>query len=256
VIDVDGLEYAHARLWARNGERPDEADWRHLEVVRELRAALDAARETRLRDWTAGIAPHDGAHEIEATLRRHWRRLIAEVTGWMPAEWRAPVAWCGALADLPVLQYLARGGPPLAWMRDDPVYRNLCTSEPAACPAALVTGPFAPLVPAWANPDRFLAEWRGEWIRRLPRERLAAAPLLERLATALEQHLALFSDAAPSEGWPLRRALQWRLASLFRRAVLDPAAAFVFLALSALDVERLRGELVRRAAFPRSPLAA
>jgi hypothetical protein len=37
--------------------------------------------------------------------------------------------------------------------------------------------------------------------------------------------------------------------------VLDPAAAFVFLALSALDVERLRGELVRRAAFPRAPLA-
>ena len=52
------------------------------------------------------------------------------------------------------------------------------------------------------------------------------------------------------DGWPLRRALQARLALLFRRAMLDPAAAFIFLALTALDLERLRGELLRRAAFP------
>lgn len=255
MIDIDGLEYAHARLCARNGERPDEADWGHLEAVRELRATLDAARDTRLRHWTTGIAPQDSAHQIEATLRGHWRGLIAEVTGWMPAEWQASLAWCGALADLPVLQYLARGGPSLTWMRDDPVYRDVCIGEPAARAAALGTGPLAPLVPAWPDPDRFLVVWRAEWIRRLPRATLTAAPRLQRLATVLEQHLTAFGEAAPSEGWALRRALQLRLASLFRRAVLDPAAAFVFLALSALDVERLRGELVRRATFPRSPLA-
>jgi len=38
--------------------------------------------------------------------------------------------------------------------------------------------------------------------------------------------------------------------------MLDPAAAFIFLALAALDLERLRGELARRAAFPRLPLLA
>jgi hypothetical protein len=256
VIEVDGLEYAQARLSARNGERPDEVEWRHMAVVRELAGSLDAARQTRLRRWTADITPQDRVHEIEATLRRHWRKLVAEVAGWMPAEWRAAVAWCGALADLPPLQYLARGGPVLAWMRDDPVYRDLCTDQPGAGPAALVTGPLAPLLPAWADPDRFLTVWSAEWVRRLPRGSLGATPLLERLATGLEQHLAAFGGATPSDGWALRRALQLRVASLFRRAMLDPTAAFAFLALTALDIERLRGELVRRAAFPRSPLAA
>jgi hypothetical protein len=52
------------------------------------------------------------------------------------------------------------------------------------------------------------------------------------------------------DGWPLRRTLQARLTLLFRRAMLDPAAAFAYLALTALDLERLRGELLRRAAFP------
>jgi len=41
-----------------------------------------------------------------------------------------------------------------------------------------------------------------------------------------------------------------------RRAMLDPAAAFAYLALIALDLERLRGELLRRAAFPGLPLVA
>jgi len=255
MIELDGLEYAQARLWARNGERPDEVEWRQIEVIRELHAALDAAHGTRLRHWTAGIASRDGAHQIEATLRQHWRGLVAEVTGWMPVEWRASLAWCGALIELPTLQYLARGGEQLTWMRDDPVYRGLWSDVPGARSGVPISGSLAPLAPAWANPDRFLDEWRAEWTRRLPRS-LAAIPLLERLSAVLEEHFALFGTAAPSESWPLRRALQVRLASLFRRAVLDPAAAFVFLALSALDVERLRAELVRRATFPRSPLAA
>jgi len=140
-------------------------------------------------------------------------------------------------------------------MRDDPVYRDLCFAEAATPPAALVSGPLAPLVSAWADPDRFLTVWRAEWTRRLPRS-LAAAPLLQRLATLLESHLAVFAEAVPGESWPLRRALQARLASLFRRATLDPAAVFVFLAQSALDLERLRGELLRRATFPGAPLAA
>jgi len=38
--------------------------------------------------------------------------------------------------------------------------------------------------------------------------------------------------------------------------MLTPAAAFIFIALSALDCERLRGELLRRVVFPRLPLAS
>jgi hypothetical protein len=47
-----------------------------------------------------------------------------------------------------------------------------------------------------------------------------------------------------------------RLALLYRRATSNPAAAFIFLALCALDMERLRGELLRRAIFPRFGVAA
>ena len=256
MIAVDSWEYMQARLSARNGERPDDATWRHLEVMRELSAALDAARGSHLRQWTTGITPEHSVHEIEATLRAHWRALVAEVANWMPGQWRSCVAWCAVLADLPVLQYLARDGRALAWMRSDAVYRDLCVEASGACPAAWIVGPLAPLAAAWAEPDRFLAAWRAEWLRRLPRSSLADTPLLARLVVILDRHFAAFGEADSSNGWSLRRALQAQLTLLLRRAVLDPAAAFVFLALATLDFERLRGELARRAAFPRAPLAS
>jgi hypothetical protein len=68
-------------------------------------------------------------------------------------------------------------------------------------------------------------------------------------------HLIAFRALPPGDGTALRRALKPKLATLFRYAIATPAATFVFLALTLLDGERLRGELIRRAAFPRVPLA-
>jgi hypothetical protein len=58
------------------------------------------------------------------------------------------------------------------------------------------------------------------------------------------------------EAVPLRRDLEARFVACFRRHPLEPAAAFAWLGLCALDLERLRGELARRLAFPRARLVA
>ena len=255
MIGAGSLEYAQARIGARNGERPREADWQRIEVVREFGGALDAAKGTRLRHLVAGISPSHGVHDVEARLRARWRSLVAEVASWMPAEWQPALRWCETLIDLPVLQYLADGSEAWPWMRNDPLYGGLCSDDPRGREQALREGRFAALASAWAARDRFLPTWRAEWIRRLPRTP-ASDSLLARLVALVEQHVVAFSTLAVGDAWPLRRALQARLATLFRRATLDPAAAFTFLGLAALDIERLRGELVRRAAFPRARLAA
>ncbi len=86
-------------------------------------------------------------------------------------------------------------------------------------------------------------------------DRRERTSLLRETVGLLAEHANAFRDPSASDGWALRRALHARLSRLFRRATLDPAAAFIFLALSALDFERLRGEILRRVAFPRLPLA-
>lgn len=268
MIDCGSLEFAQARLQARHGQRATEADWQRLEVTREFGALLDVARHTPLQPWLVGLTRDSRSHQIEAVLRGHGRALVTELAGWMPARWQAAVAWCAVLPDLPLLQHLARGGAAPPWLGDDAAWRPLAGVAPGAAgeaaertatapapvlPAAALTGTvYAPLAAAWPAPATLGAAWHAEWRRRLPRPLRppeAGEDSLRQLVQTLRAHAGAFAAAPPAQAGLLRRALQARLTLLLRRSALEPAAAFTHLALSALDLERLRGELLRRALF-------
>jgi len=238
------LEYACARVGARMGERPDEAAWRAIAGIRGFAAFLEAARTPPFRRWTGGIAADGDPHGVEAVLLGHWRTLVDEVCVWMPEKWHAAISWVGALGDLPVAQYLARGGVPLPWMRDDPVYRELSRSG-----GPPTSGTLVPLAATWTSPEGFFRAWTEEWSLRVPDLADAEPGAISDYTRLLTAGRAAPLDAPAGDGMPARRALSSRLIALYRRAMLDPAAVFIFLALSALDIERLRGELVRRAIF-------
>jgi len=53
-----------------------------------------------------------------------------------------------------------------------------------------------------------------------------------------------------------RNALARRLRAMFREMTLHPAVAFVFLALTAIDMTRLRAELLRHALLRETGLAS
>jgi hypothetical protein len=249
VIECGSLEYAQARLQARHGRRADAAAWQRLETVREYGALLDAARQSPLRAWTVGLTPGSRTHEIEAVLRGHWRAAVDETAGWMPPAWQPAIGWCTLVPLLPALQHLARGGAVRPWMQDDTVLRAVCAAAPGTRAAALQGTPAAALAPAWATPDGLGAAWWQEWSRRLPRP-LQADEHLHAVASLVRAHGHAFAAAPAGPGALLRRTLQERLAPWLRRAAAEPAAAFVHLALCALDLERLRGELLRRGLFP------
>lgn len=229
-----GMEYVQAHLQARYGQRPDEAAWQRLAALRGWPAALAWARESAFRVWLDGSSEAGGAQALEAALRRRWRALVMEVARWMPPEWRAAVAWCALLPELPALDHLLAGGEALPWMDGEPTLSALSQGHTFA------RQPGLSLVEAW------LTEWR----RRAPPVDEEDAALIGALERALREHAAAFRVAPPGEAWPLRRRLQARLDALFRRCVLSPAAAFVFLALALLDLERLRAALIPRALLP------
>jgi len=258
VISAGSLEYAHARIWARHGQRPGETLWRRIETTRDLAAVLELARGSALACWIEGIGPAAGAHGIEQALRRHWRERVSEVAAWMPPAWAASIEWCAVLADLPAWQHLARGGAVLPWMAADPRLRPLPDagdagdSRKGGPPEAQALRTVLDL--AHAGPQDLLPLWRAEWRRRLPAA-AASQGIDSHLLPLLAQHAGAFATPQAVDGWALRRQLQSRLVLLLRRLLVEPVTAFVYLALSALECERLRGELVRRAAFPRGGAA-
>jgi hypothetical protein len=237
MIREGDLDYACARIGARYGARPDDSAWRRIETVRDLPAMLDAARATTLRPWTAGLSAEEDVHATERALRGHWRALAAELAAWMPARWKASLAWCALVPQLAAIDHVRRGQ---VLSFDDALDARLTERRDA----------LAPLFEA--SDARSLVEaWRAEWRRRLPRSHAREAPLLAPLAKAVGAHFDAMRAAPPGDATPIVRSLGRRLEALYRRASLEPTAAFAYLALAAIDLARLRGEIVRRALFPR-----
>lgn len=227
-----GFGYAQARAQARCAERVTDGGWAALANVEGYRAFLERARETGLRRWLRGISAHAGPHEIERQLRRELREEIGEAARWAPAPWRAAVAWTAGLVYLPLVRRALAEGMTEAWMRDDP--------EIAALAAR-----------GWASLERWHQEWRKRW----PPCGARAREALERLVARVRSHLGSVAGLATAERlsgrevWARRRELQGHAQRLFRIEPLGPAALFGYLLLTALELERLRGELARRAVF-------
>jgi hypothetical protein len=137
----------------------------------------------------------------------------------------ARTAWSRTVAEAASWMPL-EWGPALAW----------CDSPKAPHPTLL--------------PSLGTSGWRSRWPAGHD------DPGLEELAAVIAGHLARFRIALPHEANALRRGFEQRLLAFFRRHPVQPCAAFAWLALAALDLERLRGEIERRLAFPEARIAA
>jgi hypothetical protein len=256
------IEYAQARLQARYGQRGDEPLWVQIRGARSFGAVLETLRASPLRRWVTAIPVDADADEVELRLRAELRSAIAEVAGWMPDEWQPALLWTAHLVDRPAVVRLASGEAPLPWMRRDAVLQQYADPDADARRAALRNGALEAVVRAVeaqaseaagrrAAPLEAVARavWLDEWRRRWPDRTGEDALALEELVRLFVRHLPRFSELGPEEATVLRRELQTQVEVRFRRHALTPVAAFAYLALVALDLERLRWQLVVRAAF-------
>lgn len=244
--------YAQARLQARYGQQPDETEWQRLQSITAFSHLLQTARNGTLRPWLLGIGPHSNGHFVEDSLRRQLRQHITEVAHWLPAAWHPAVHWCAVLPDLPALQHLLAGHAAPPWTRDDARLKP-CTHDLAVLRLqALRESAYAPLLlPATAAAPDLTAAWLHEWRRRWPTEATAtdrrALDALVRDVAAYRQTLA---EAEHGSSDYARTWLERRLRRAFRRQPRQAATAFIYLALCALQLERLRGMLLRLILFP------
>jgi len=240
--------YAQTRLQARHGLRPGEADWRRLASTGDLANYLTAARRTPLRAWTEGIPSVETSHELESHLHQQFHGYVENVAHWLPVEWRASITWIGHLADLPALQYLSQTGTKPDWMQDDFGFGEIAGDSTATFLDTLPGSRHAYIGKALQDGTPLYDAWFNQWQRIWP-DKSGLRTGLVQLGRRVRQHLQEQQTATLPATGNAQAALATSLSAAFRRNSFKPAAACAHLGLVALDLERLRGELVQRALF-------
>lgn len=254
------IEYAHARVSARLGARPDERLWQQLRASRRLAVLLDTVRASPAASYVSGVEPRASTDGIELAFRQQFRLRVDELAQWAPDDWVDAVRWVRVLIDLPALVHLATS-PALPWMRADPVLGAYAGRSPEERRSALSLGPAAPIAQSLADapvepksalhgPQGLPAAvqaWERHWRALWPKVTGEERGNLDALAYLLRRHAVEFGRAEPTAAGESRLALAARLSALLRRSAAQPAALFAWLALLALDLERLRGVFVTRA---------
>lgn len=240
------FEYVQARVQARLGERLDSAGWQLLETSRDLGQYLHAARGTVLSSKIEPLSATASPHVIERTLRREWRREVNIAERWVPARWRTAVAWTAHLCDLPTLEWLERGGGVLAWMRDDEALSPFAHVDSTMRAGELAAAGLGPLIEQKDLAVAWLAHFESTW----PDDG-SATERLRAFVRRIETYRARLAEAdlTAAAQASQRDRLEARAVRLIRRSLAEPVTVFCHLLLAALDLERLRGGLVRRALF-------
>ncbi len=260
------IEYAYARASARLAQRPDERLWTQLRSARTVGAALDAVRGSAGAAYVSGVTWPAPLADLELAFRQHWRTRVDEVARWAPDAWRPALRWTAHLVDLSALVHLVGDEPPAPWMGADPALAAYAHEQRGERLARLAAGPLAPLAlavetaeppprrlnaAAWqrARLHAALRAWEREWRARWPACDAEARAGLERLVARVAEHVARFGTLAVDDAPAARQTLAADVAALLHRSAAQPAALFAYLTLVALDLERLRGEILVRAAF-------
>jgi len=240
--------YAQARLQARHGNRPTEQLWQRLAGAGDLANFLQQAQRTSLRPWVLGMQATQTSHALELSLRQRFRGYIEEVASWLPGHWAAVVHPAKHLLDLPVLQFLLHGETAPPWLPGDAALRPFASENRASRREALHEAGRDYLVIAWQQGTPLSLAWLEHWQHQWPASRGFAAGLTY-LGRLLRRYLEEALAGHTAAGDRLRQPLVAGLGHAFRRYSCEPAAACAHLGLVALDLEKLRGELLQRALF-------
>jgi hypothetical protein len=234
--------YAGARLHARLARRPGAAQWGALDASRTADHYLDVLRAGRwLRVPEGALAADVDARE--RWLRDAWRKSCAEVATWYGTAHAPAFEWLAVLADLDALERLRAGAALPAWIEDDPWLGTLAHGAPNARAARLAGTAAAPFRGAWTGRRPLLAAWHERWRALWP----DAEPRTRRALRELEATVV----AAAALGARARRdAVEAAAHRAFRRGAGTPAAGVAWLAIVALQLERVRGGLAARALAP------
>ena len=248
---------AQARVRARLGAMPSEADWRYLADASDLDNLIERMRSKGLAHWVADLPRSPDTATIERRLQRQLQQLLEDVCSLLPERWRGVRRSLRLAGNLAWARRLLTESDSEAPAGIDAALKPLFSLPPDEREKKLEQTPYHRYLSAASAFDRWLADFR----RACPAVSGREAYVLARIDKSIRRHraqlLGLRRQAAgvpdPAGQWRLRDQLATELRGL---AGGDPFHAGLILAYCLLEVlqyERCRALLIARARGWRRP---
>lgn len=206
------LAYAQARMQARHADRLSPRQWTELSASRTAEHLLRSVRESSLGRWTRLLDRAPDARAVEDALALEFRTHTDEVAEWVGPPWDHAVRW-------------------VRWL---PLLVRLEGSEENAARAARDGG-------AGELVDRDARSiWHARFRSLEPRSSESLEELLDMVARELHRR------RTETESAGARARFERELERRFRRHAGTPVAVFAHLALTLVDLERLRAAILVR----------
>lgn len=240
--------YVQTRLQARHGMRPAEDEWRRLRSIGDLGNYLQVVQKSDLSNWAVGLSVNTSVHDIELILRQRFRAYIDDLSRWPADEWRTSIAWVKRLIDLPAINHILSGQPPANWMIDDPELKPFIHVNENLRDDAFLSSDCSVFLKAWKAHEPLVDAWYRQWLAHAPLKKQQQSDL-DRLWRLFKKRLQTQCDNPEDSTELVRESMERELRGIFRSLAGKPEMIFAHLGLVALDLEKLRGDLVRRALF-------
>jgi hypothetical protein len=221
-------------------------EWQRLAGTRDPGTFLARLLRRPSHAFLTSLSVRMGVHEFEGLLRNTYRRIVHEVGTWMPSNWQPAVNCVAVLADLPSIQFLLKRGDAYAWMQSDDslniymhdAYRKAAGSDSASGFLNYLRHepPRDSLVDVWTR------YWHTLWPPMTGAER---AQLLD-LENAVLRSRQRLADIKTESSQAEIDTLEQEFIRSFRQYIQTPVAAFSYLALSWLELARIRAGLLER----------
>lgn len=237
-------EFTHnqARLATQHALLLPEHEWASIKNVKDFVVFLDMVRNSNLGRWL-GQSAYRHQHDIEIRLRKQFSTYIAHISAWQPEPWQKAMQWCQILLYLPWLKLLWQNKPHnLTWTERDELISYVSNSEEST---ASYNG-LIHLRQAIENHEPALNTWLSVWYDLWPSHDSNHATELKNL----EIHWKAMLDSLHEDSLDgIAQIDDDRILTLhdwFHEYPNQPVSAYIILSLSAIEMFRLRRELLKR----------
>jgi len=250
VEGVVGFGYMQARVQAGYAQLADNALWSKLGAIDEYSAYLEECRTTSLSSLVAGISTQSNSHNIDLAFRHVFLHYVVELSSWVPKPWQPVILWLQWLPEIPLISYLLNEQYPIGWTYDNKCLSIMSVGQDMNVSQALHKAGAGCLISKGTSVAIMLNMWQHQWPILWPNHSHHFTLGIKELIEILQNNYIRFKGLSRQEAWKARDELRKTLRLFFRRHLLQPATALVYIALMSLQLERLRAELLHRLLYP------